>query len=143
MMSSTPDTSRPPVGEWHRRGLISSTRPVGGCCLYIKLSFVGIFVTLRDAGSSPRLVDGAALQVGCAGWILAAAVGCRSLARVGHPPCRWVTCWSRPVARWLDAGAAARLWMNNHPARLSVAENGHRRGLISWHHQGTAPAEGK
>ena len=57
-MSSTPDTSRPPVGEWHRRGLISSTRPVGGCCLYIKLSFVGIFVTLRDAGSSPRLVDG-------------------------------------------------------------------------------------
>ena len=41
-----------------RRGLISSTRPVGGCCLYIKLSFVGIFVTLRDAGSSPRLVDG-------------------------------------------------------------------------------------
>ena len=67
-------------------------------------------------------MDGTALQVGCAGWILAAAVGCRILARVGSSP---------------------RLWMNNHPARLSVAEDGHRRGLISWQHQGTAAAEGK
>ena len=98
MMSSTPDTSRPPVGEWHRRGLISSTRPVGGCCLYIKLSFVGIFVTLRMP--EPRR-----------GWWMEPP--CRLVVLVGSSPRLWDAGASpglgtRPVGGLL-AGAA--LWL--------------------------------
>ena len=132
---------------------MSSTRPVGGCCLYIKLSFVGIFVTLRMpdprrgwwmeppcrlvvlAGSSPRL-DKLVPSGHRGGCRLLRMPGAAARLAVASPPCRYMitrpavldACWSRPVARWLDAGASPRLWMNNQPARLSVAEDGHRRG---------------
>ena len=42
------------------------------------------------------------------------------------------------MARWLDAGASPRLWMNNQPPGCVGCLLEPRRGLISWHHQGTA-----
>ena len=53
--------------------------------------------------------------------------GAAARLAVASPPCRWMitraavldACWSRPVARWLDAGAAARL-------RGWAAASGHR-----------------
>ena len=42
------------------------------------------------------------------------------------------------MARWLDAGASLRLWMNNQPPGCVGCLLEPRRGLISWYHQGTA-----
>ena len=93
-----------------------------------------------DAGASPRLdkLAPSGSRPGCG----------VDEQHPGHQPpgCRWVACWSRAVARWLDAVASPPCrWVITRPAVLDACwslaglwDGWHRRGLISWHHQGAA-----
>ena len=109
---------------------------------------------LRDAGASPRLdkLAPSGSRPGCGldeqhtghhppGCRLLRMPGAAARLAVASPPCRYMitrpavldACWSRPVARWLDAGAAARL-------RGWAAASGHQpRGLMLDPHRNQPP----